>query len=33
MSSALAIGAVSFGILLLFIHNLYDRSELLYPME
>jgi hypothetical protein len=33
MSSALAIGAVSFGILLLFIHNLYDRSELSYPME
>jgi hypothetical protein len=33
MSSALAIGAVSFGIFLLFIHNLYDRSEILYPME
>jgi hypothetical protein len=33
MSSALALGAVSFGIFLLFIHNLYDRSEILYPME
>lgn len=33
MSSALAIGAVSFGIFLLYIHNLYDRSELLNPIK
>ncbi len=33
MSSALAIGAVSFGIFLLYIHNLYDRSEILDPIK
>jgi hypothetical protein len=31
VSSALTILAVTFGILLLFIHNLYDRSEINYP--
>jgi hypothetical protein len=33
MSSALAIGAVSFGIFLLSIHNLYDRSEIQNPIN
>lgn len=33
MSSALTILAVIFGILLLFIHNLYDRGEINFPME
>jgi hypothetical protein len=33
MSSALSILAVTFGILLIFIHNLYDRSEINFPIK
>lgn len=33
MSSALAIGAVCFGISLLYVHNLYDRSEIQFPIN